>query len=425
MGNEVKYWFFDGNDVIGPFSPQELAARTDFSATSMLAPETESENQQSWKMASSFPEFQFDEKNGSAFVQVITPPHTEPVQEIPVPNFAASQPAVDIDSSSDEFAKSPKPILLTDPIKLTEETEDIVSLPQEKQDSEEPLAEKPQADVQHLSSTTQTTCTLPMADEPLPNTKSSLPIVDQFSGQTENTDSPEEDPQTIFADIEDPSTQTNSYPEDAEGPEEISVREVLKPNLESTPEIDAFLKKEATRPNREKAKIMLWILLLLLLPGMIAWGIHFYLRSSVPNPSPADHMPVSTISTPVATQKEPSVTEVPMHMPVPEIKTPSVDVKPREPSLSDQAIDIVKNHTLAANKGTISSYFDRIYKSQLSSGYSGEWSAEPLHKSVYIVKYRLTKTRTEPIVYVFQADVSKKKLTGALNNITLDLVGKI
>lgn len=31
----------------------------------------------------------------------------------------------------------------------------------------------------------------------------------------------------------------------------------------------------------------------------------------------------------------------------------------------------------------------------------------------------------EPIVYVFQADAASGKLTGALNNIALDLVGKI
>ena len=60
----MRYWFFDGNDVIGPFRPQELAARTDFSAASMLAPETESENQNAWARASSFAEFKFNEQTG-------------------------------------------------------------------------------------------------------------------------------------------------------------------------------------------------------------------------------------------------------------------------------------------------------------------------------------------------------------------------
>ena len=73
----------------------------------------------------------------------------------------------------------------------------------------------------------------------------------------------------------------------------------------------------------------------------------------------------------------------------------------------------------------MAAYLDHLYRDKLSQGYTGAWSAEPLHKNAYIVKYRLTKTRMEPIVYVFQADVSKGTLTGALNNVALDLLGKI
>ena len=66
-----------------------------------------------------------------------------------------------------------------------------------------------------------------------------------------------------------------------------------------------------------------------------------------------------------------------------------------------------------------------LYQTQLAQGYTATWGAEPLYKDTYIVKYRLTKTRKEPIIYVFQANVAANKLTGALNNISLDLVGKI
>ena len=89
------------------------------------------------------------------------------------------------------------------------------------------------------------------------------------------------------------------------------------------------------------------------------------------------------------------------------------------------AKEIVQSYTLDKNRGTIEEYLNRIYSKQLQSGYAAVWSAEPLHRNSYVVKYRLAKTRKEPIVYVFQVDTAKKKLTGALNNITLDLVGKI
>ena len=105
----------------------------------------------------------------------------------------------------------------------------------------------------------------------------------------------------------------------------------------------------------------------------------------------------------------------------------SVPAAPKAPELApqDQALQIVKNYELPNANGKIADYFDRIYKSKLAQGYNAVWSATPLHNNVYIVKYRVSKTRLEPVVYLFQVDVAKNKLIGALNNITLDLVGKI
>ena len=89
------------------------------------------------------------------------------------------------------------------------------------------------------------------------------------------------------------------------------------------------------------------------------------------------------------------------------------------------AKEIVQQHTLGNGRGTIEQYLQGRYQKELQNGYAALWSAEPLHKDVYVVKYRLAKTRKEPIVYIFQVNTTQKKLTGALNNITLDLVGKI
>lgn len=91
----------------------------------------------------------------------------------------------------------------------------------------------------------------------------------------------------------------------------------------------------------------------------------------------------------------------------------------------EQAKQIAQQYPLDKGRGTVAEYLSKRYAKELASGYASSWSAEPLHKNVYVVKYRLAKTRKEPIVYIFQVDTSKNKLTGALNNITLDLVGKI
>lgn len=89
------------------------------------------------------------------------------------------------------------------------------------------------------------------------------------------------------------------------------------------------------------------------------------------------------------------------------------------------ALVSVQNYELPNGRGTIKDYLQNYYAPQFNKGYEADWSVSLLHKNTYIVQYRLTKTRTEPIVYVFEADGEKGLLTGALNNITLDLVGKI
>lgn len=118
--------------------------------------------------------------------------------------------------------------------------------------------------------------------------------------------------------------------------------------------------------------------------------------------------------------------------PQPEVSVPdaraAINAVAEEQEVQDPlelAKDIVKNYQLGKGRGTVEEYLNKLYAKQLKSGYAAMWSAEPLHRNSYVVKYRLAKTRKEPIVYIFQADTAKKKLTGALNNITLDLVGKI
>ncbi len=107
--------------------------------------------------------------------------------------------------------------------------------------------------------------------------------------------------------------------------------------------------------------------------------------------------------------------------PKPAVPAPAVTPQDRQ----DRALEIVQNYALSGSRGTISHYLTKLYQPQLAQGYVARWEAEPLHKNAYLVKYQLTKTRKEPIIYIFQADVSTGKLTGALNNISLDLVGKI
>lgn len=451
----MKYWLFDGEDVIGPFSPQELAARPGFSAASMIAPETQSEDQQAWQVASSFADFELNEETGqleAKQTQSVVQPSSEEQLEKPAekPNPVEDKPVQPVVHKEPDPVK---PIPLASPIALSEETEEILPLPVQTQipaqtldlsqaapeqlDNSAPEEEKEisknQENEQEQEPEVSPASTLPLANdkEQLAYGPSSLPTVDQLAAATVQDVSvapwneQEEAPTPSQAPVESLEPEELTKQAESSVEPEIQIQESVKPTLKPTTEINAFLhsQEKANQPHRRNATVMLWVLLVLLLPGLVALTIHFM---------PPKKQPVkeSTI-VPEKKVEEKSVAAAPKEeiVPVvasaPQIVPPPAVTEPIKSTSADKAVEIVKNYKLAENKGTLSSYLNRLYKTQLASGYSGQWSAEPLHKSIYIVKYRLTKTRTEPIVYVFQADVSKGKLTGALNNIALDLVGKI
>lgn len=210
----------------------------------------------------------------------------------------------------------------------------------------------------------------------------------------------------------------------------------VKPKLKKTPEIEQFLTEKilpADEPPARRNKGVLWagVLLVLLL---LAGGFLLLLKPAATKPETAPAAQpltqsggaVEELMPDAAVQPEVPTAQEALSLPA----APSAKAKsaaPAAPELNpvDTARQIVQNYNLPNFNGKVSDYFDRIYKDKLAQGYSATWSAERLHNNVYIVKYRLSKTRSEPVVYIFQVDVARNKLTGALNNITLDLVGKI
>ena len=205
----------------------------------------------------------------------------------------------------------------------------------------------------------------------------------------------------------------------------------VKTTLKKTPEIEQFLTEKilpVDEPPAHRNKSVLWaagFLVLLLAVG----GVLLLLKPAAPQPENAPAPQPITQSGGAVEELMPEASAQPDVPSAQEALSlaPSAKVAPAAPELNpaDAARQIVQNYELPNFNGKVADYFDRIYKDKLAQGYSATWSAERLHNNVYIVKYRLSKTRSEPVVYIFQVDVSRNKLTGALNNITLDLVGKI
>ncbi len=95
-----------------------------------------------------------------------------------------------------------------------------------------------------------------------------------------------------------------------------------------------------------------------------------------------------------------------------------LDKEEPEISVEDRVINIVKDTELPNKGKTIGAYLQDTY----STGYQTSWSAKPFTDKVYIVEFFASQVRNEPYVYLFRVDIDQKKITGALNNITLDLL---
>ena len=598
----MKYWFFDGNDVVGPFEPKELAARRGFAATSLVCPENFSEDQDSWKMAVSFPDFHFDPS------EVISIPAPEPAQEtdsfdqemdtllkersplgdleetpsvespsleipkkpakpgpiedyfnnikgedlgnilgIPDPNensdmnlaralqtqFEKTNPPTDkevqpieddpfdeftpkeepeelpeetapVSAPANEKAAAAEPLKKAEPAPAAEPTpasipmsktaeEDLVLTVhgQPPASKEQPLQQTPAkqetSTAKPEQETLQTTSQLPVLGQPetqlppLPEQKiSSFASSPQFNQTPEPAPASDAEQKTI-SEAQSPQKEApakeDAQPEElvpaskqpepadaapvqaevpatdtppAEDPKEATVRHILegkldvtptpevlepiknvtvepqvnhvRPRLKQTPEIQEFLNQtrneriERERKNK-KAMAALSVLIALLAVGAAAYINKTVMGASDPTPQAAAPQAQSV----QPQEKSPADSSELL----PDIPVPPPPQTITEPSQENKALSLVQNYRLPGNKGTIAAYLNQLYRPQLTQGYTASWSVEPLHKSTYIVKYRLTKTRMEPVVYIFQADVEAGKLTGALNNITLDLVGKI
>lgn len=357
-----------------------------------------------------------------------------PAEETPAP---ANGPAATAEPEAQTRSPQEKPILdiqetAEEPTSQTEQ-EPEGNAPQSAPEAEKETSQAAQALQESAPQATQT----PEGTQPQEPEKEISQAVQASAG--EQTPAPAaQDP---VEEIMSGAVEVNTAPEVPEPIKQVApvvepqVNRV-KPKLKKTPEIEQFLTEKilpVDEPPARRNKGVLWagVLLVLLL---LAGGFLLLLK-------PAATKPETAPATQPLTQSGGAVEELMPDAAVqPEVPTaqealslpaaPSAKAKasaPAAPELNpvDTARQIVQDYNLPNFNGKVSDYFDRIYKDKLAQGYSATWSAERLHNNVYIVKYRLSKTRSEPVVYIFQVDVARNKLTGALNNITLDLVGKI
>ena len=522
----MKYWVFDGNDVVGPFALQEIAARADFSASTLICAEDTSEDAAGWQMASFFDAFRFHPQTGQLEVVVLpdgsslrvgdVPPAATAAKEMTLfeaeMNKSAAQTSSDLPDVRNskvtpekapaheplaqeisaqkplaEEAIQPEKKLHTQPptpvtlahenveLVLPEKTapqaaatpqasasqtpavspgqeqpaeipvsegaaspaQPVLSTPASSQTSTTDLPTNKQSPYQSSLATPETeilsTCTLPIINDVL--TQSDLPCLPEGGFQSvplpaepsfdlqefvpedaspQKTPARQEEPQPFGAEelVTAQVPPEKVYPA-PQRPHEETISEIKKEFAPRPEQEDLLLEQQLlAKPTRRKAHAALWVLLVLVLvgAGWLVWNKQARFLGRI--------VPLKPTATQAAAPAVPEAEETPAP-----VVTPVVP--PAPVTAEEKALAAVQNYQLPQNQGTIAAYFDRVYQERLAQGYTAHWSVEPLHKNTYIVKYRLTKPRTEPVVYVFQADAARGKLTGALNNIALDLVGRI
>jgi len=484
----MKYWLFDGEDVTGPFAPYEIAERTDFSPATLVCPETDSEKEDAWKPVSFFEDFSEENiRAARAAAQGTTVAESEEkilVQEEQTPSKIEETFSVPISQISPEeeplfVVKKQETPSAAEPTTPEPQTEKSFQIPAKEQE-EQPVSVQsetrkiPPAEAVEENSTpvVKNTEEIPAPVAKISETEQvftpeeEVSLPEQSSADTAESETVSEDVTQILIpeETEDEPAQTSAYEETpADEPEEtvstftieeseeseegVPIPTIITHDSEQPAESEGTntqtpAPQEPARPKRSifrKILLVALVILFFLIAGCVV-AVYQATKDIKSTPLPPK-IAASEPKTETAPQEKiPSVpvSQEPIKQPATKptvAPAPSAEVLSNIPvppppkqvilSLQDRAINIVKNYELSNHRGTIEDYLNKAYGHQFSQGYTGSWSAELLHKNTYIVKYRLTKTRVEPTIYVFQVDTQHEKLTGALNNITLDLIGKI
>lgn len=417
----MRYWLFDGEDITGPFAPADIAARADFSDNMLVCPESDSEKDDAWKPVSFFEDFSaqsmFEAVQGAEDDELLNPPPTPQKKPAPQPQ----KPKEEIPQKTEKTSVK---------ISSTQADEPIFTPPQQDE-------KKPVSQAHELQNIPVSSAQIPLVGTQTPAQQTpEMPAWHQEEKSAAPVPAKTQNPEDLLTEL-------------VSEPQEPIKTSSVKKEMPTAPTTHTASNKPENNPAKEETPSFLLqekrkfigliagvcVLILLILGGC------FLLRRNpqpVAKPQPAIQQSQEdkeitekpAVEKP-ATEKTPAPTTGTMQNPPakPVVKETVIPVPPPPANTTaaqqEKALAVVKNYQLSGNRGTVENYFNRIYAAQLKQGYHAQWSAEPLHKNTYIVKYRLTKTRTEPIIYVFQADAATGKLTGALNNITLDLVGKI
>lgn len=409
----MKFLYLKGIDIFGPFEAEQIKKEDCFSEELLVCPEDKAEQEAAWKPASCYPEFKnpserevFPIKDAKPIVSStsigVPPPISIPQKEEEVTRDLPPMEDTETDTSSTDLSAVG--------ISFNEVMNEL-STPENKTDEENGEEELEDH-------------TFHIAHKEDNNLLEDLPAHRLIGAERESLIVQNGVVMERPVKSDNSNIQVNKDNNNADVKETDNVQGNKKELLEISN--NKIISSSDGRVKKSKSNDLLFILSFLVLMVvavalcMAFWNMMNENKEAQEEEKIEVTQPAEKISNNIAEEVHALAQETPEQKPAlePE-KILNENVTPSKPAITEeQVIDIVKNTKLARKGQTIDAYLQSVYGSQ----YQYSWSAKPFTDNVYIVEFFASQVRSEPYVYLFRVDIDQKKITGALNNITLDLL---
>lgn len=410
----MRFLYLKGIEVLGPLEAKQLVQESWFSDDLLVCPEDKAEQETAWKSAKEYPEFK------ASLEQEIFPAQED--KEKIKPTVTAQRTPINPVASVTEERKETAP---------KKKTQDLPPLEDTETESATELRKREESKLIHE-----------IVEETFPKVHNP-PVILSAEPQDHTFRIPQEGDDNLLEDLPSQSIFESTEEEDSdEQPQAVTTEEkpsvpVVAPvvNKSEVPDHSAALNEPVAiatngsteehsfleisnnkiisssdgRVKKTKKNDLVFILAIISIV-VIAVAISFALLN-MKNANSLTQEQNKEDSTIVEQEKF-------QNNPFDKEEQESI-VSQHTDVLEDQTINIVKN-TMLKNKGkTVEEYFKSIF----DDTYQTSWSSKPFTDKVYIVEFFASQVRSEPFVYLFRVDAEQQKITGALNNITLDLLG--
>ncbi len=401
----MKFLYLKGVEILGPFEVEEIIKGNDFSGDLLVCPEDKAEQGAAWKPASAYPEFQASLEKEIFTIKEAKPiVNTQDKDELSaIPNVKQEDKQISQTLPPLEDTSSTVTGTVNDEISFSEVMSQLSDLDKE-------------TDLEEDEDVKDHTFNIAYKED---NLLEDLPAHRLIGADKDSLNVPNYE---VGEDLSKRKVDKIDIPQKPYDIKEISSVKNRDKDLVDISN-NKILSSSDGRVKRRKSSDLLFIIsFLVLMVVAVALCMAFWNVMSENTNNTQDNNTQATTNDNydnIVKEDNDLIPEVQEEQSLPStIAAEGETIKPASASYEEQVINIVKNTKLSSKGKTIGEYLQNTYGAE----YSSSWSAKPFTDNVYIVEFFASKVRSEPYVYLFRVDVDQKKITGALNNITLDLL---